>query len=419
MTNSAATNSQMRPILSNDVWTGWIAQYREWVEPSTDGAIEGIFGTGIVELGMALGRHVGVQYGRATYANLYSLLAGLPGVTRKTTLQSRGRDIRQMAFEEGLIKSQRTIGSGEGLLEQFSREENEEGTNRVNLVPVPGQIVLLDEPEFCSLLKKARRPGTANITEILLSLYDGDDLSPRTRSKPMRVIAPFFSIVTATTSENLERTLLDVDIESGLMPRFCTFYCTPREPVAYPPPPDQEKLNILATELQAIVEHARDVSAKTQVISLSTAARKDWETIFRDVSVTTREERGLGAAIMARVPQQIMKIALIYAIQAGRAEVGSEDIVRATLVGTYLIETARLVPIMVQKSNAARIEAKIVQNLEEVRGKWLTANGIHRLVSGRYKADDLRRSLDAMDQLGVIESAHMTGRKTKVYRIAE
>jgi hypothetical protein len=121
---------------------------------------------------------------------------------------------------------------------------------------------------------------------------------------------------------------------------------------------------------------------------------------------------------MARVPTQIMKWALLYAIQAARAQVTSEDLARATLVGTYLMDTAKLVPGMVEKTRVSRVEAKIVETLRKVDGKYLTANEIHRVVSGRVKADELKRSLDALVNLQVIEAGNSPN-GAKAYKFAD
>jgi hypothetical protein len=112
----------------------------------------------------------------------------------------------------------------------------------------------------------------------------------------------------------------------------------------------------------------------------------------------------------------IMKWSLIYAIQAGEAEITEESLARATLVGTYLMETARLVPSSVHKCSVARIEARIVDTLNRMRGQYLTTNQIHRLVSGRIKAEELRRSLDSLAHLGVIQVGTTDGTK-KTYGI--
>lgn len=416
---SVPSAQQLVPKLPDDVWTGWTAAFCKWVEPTTDGSYEGIFAIGSGCVGAAIGRAVGIQYGRPTYANQYGLLIGRTGAVRKSTLVSRGRDVIEEAYTKDFLRVCRSIGSGEGLLESFCDEVKNPDTGKSTYESTPGQRVLLEEPEFCNLLKKARRPGTANITEYLLTLFDEEELSPRTRSKPIKIVEPFFSIITTTTPENLEHNLIDIDIESGLIPRFVSFYCTPREPIAYPPPPDEIILAGLAKSLQDITRHAKEVGKRTAAIPLSTAARADWELTFKDITAEMRQERSLASAIMERVPTMIMKWALIYSMQAGEAEVSADSLARATLVGTYLMETARLVPQCIQKAMVARIEARVVQSLSKCPGQYLTANQIHRLVSGRIKAHELQRSLDSLAKLGVIQEFVMDDKGRKAYSIAE
>jgi hypothetical protein len=398
---STSTLSQTAPILPSDVWVGWLDQFRSWVEPTTDAALEGVFAVASIQLAIAVGRQVAINFGRPIYSNLYCSLIGQTSVPRKTTILSRGNDIIKASFSKEFINVSRSIGSGEGLLELFCRETKDPKNGKITLEPIPGQRVLLDEPELCNLLKKAGRPGTSNITEILLTLYDGDDLSPRTRNRSIRVENPFFCLVTSTTPENLELSLTEVDIQSGLMPRFGIFYCNPREPMAYPPLPDESELKSLVTELQDITKHAADI--RSRLLVLSHSARTEWEHTFKDLTTLTRTQQGLTSAMMARIPAMTMKWALLYTLQAGRGEVNSEDLARASLVGTYFMETSRLIPNLVQKSTIARIETKIVETLRKIQGKYLTANEIHHLVSGRIKADDLRRSLDSLVKLGVID----------------
>jgi hypothetical protein len=414
MTITAINQQVDYPILPTDVWVGWLSQFREWVEPSTDAAIEGIFAVGSIVVACSLGRSISVHYGRPLFSNIYCALIGATSVPRKTTILSRGNDVIRRSFTEEIIKISRSMGSGEGLLELFCKEENDSDSGKLVLAPIKGQRVLLDEPELCNLLKKARRPGTANITEILLALFDGDNLSPRTRSKPISVEEPFFSLVTATTPENLEMSLSEVDVESGLMPRFAIFYCNPREPMAYPPPPDETILRGLISELQTISKHAVEFGKRS--LTLSSQAKREWELIFKDMTIAAREQRGLASSMMARIPSMTMKWALMYAILAGHTEILTDDLARACLVGTYLMDTAMLLPNLVQKNALSRVESKIIETLRRLDGKYLTTNEIHRLVSGRIKADDLRRSLESLEKLSVIEPK-FTERNVKCYRL--
>ncbi len=114
------------PSLPNEMWYGWLDQFWVWVEPTTEGALEAIFGVGSVELGLAIGHNAAIHYGRRTFANLYVALIGTTGVPKKTTVVSRGPDLRSDAFPADFIRVSRSIGSGEGLLERFCREEKEE-----------------------------------------------------------------------------------------------------------------------------------------------------------------------------------------------------------------------------------------------------------------------------------------------------
>ena len=91
-----------------------------------EGALEAIFGIGSVKLGLAIGCKTAIHYGRKTFANLYIALIGTTGVLKKTTVVSRGHDLRLEAFPADFIRVSRLIGSGEGLLERFCREEKEE-----------------------------------------------------------------------------------------------------------------------------------------------------------------------------------------------------------------------------------------------------------------------------------------------------
>ena len=120
---------------------------------------------------------------------------------------------------------------------------------------------------------------------------------------------------------------------------------------------------------------------------------------------------------------QVMKFALIYALQAGRSEVSVEDLDRAKLVGDYLVATARLLPGSLVKAPVAKVEEKILQALKRVEpGRWVTGSAIHRLVGGRIDAPTLHRALEALVHLGRLEasvSASPGHPSFTVYRLRE
>jgi hypothetical protein len=369
-------------------------------------------------VGLALGRSASIYYFRPTFANFYTTLCGPTGVPKKTTILDRFLSIISRAFTEDFLRVVHTIGSAEGLQERFCQEAEEgEGKNKhMVLKPIPGQRVLVNEPEFTGLLKKMRRPGTANIAEILLGLFDGADYTPPTRKKPIVVREPFFSLLTTTTPEALELSLNDIDIDSGLIPRFATFFCTPREPKASAPPPDQAELSALASGLQDISQFARALSKTAPALQLSPQAQGEWELIYPELVKEGRSSPKAVSAIMERVPTMIMKWALVYAIQTGNSVIEVDDLARAVMVGDYLMQTAKLVPQHVGKSFLAKVEAKILEVMSREPGKWWKASLIHQRVSGRTDAATLRRILDSLVALGKLEQG--ASGPTVVYRVS-
>jgi putative DNA primase/helicase len=405
------------PTLPDDVWVGWLKKFRDWVLPTTDGAIEGIFAVASMDVGLAIGRDTSIYYFRPTFANFYTTLCGPTGVPKKTTILDRSLNVISWAFAEDFLRVVHTVGSAEGLQERFCREAEEgEGKNKHTVLkPVPGQRVLLNEPEFTGLLKKMRRPGTANITEILLGLFDGSDYTPPTRKKPIVVREPFFSLLTTTTPEALELSLNDIDIDSGLIPRFATFFCTPREPKASAPPPDHTEMVALANGLQDISQFARSLSRTTPTLQLSQQARDEWELIYPGLVKEGRSSPKAVSAIMERVPTMIMKWALVYAIQAGHSVIEVDDLARAVIVGDYLMQTAQLVPQHVEKTFLAKVEGKILEVMSREPSKWWKASLIHQRVSGRTDAATLRRILDSLVALDKLEQG-VSG-TVAVYRV--
>ena len=119
------------PTLDTGIWSGWLADFRDWILPTTDGAEEAMFAYGSVELCLAIGRKIAIHYGRPTFPNLFACVVGPTGVPRKTTIQERGEIIRKRALSPGYVRLARSIGSAEGLLERFCEEvERGEGKNK-------------------------------------------------------------------------------------------------------------------------------------------------------------------------------------------------------------------------------------------------------------------------------------------------
>jgi hypothetical protein len=399
--------------LPDQVWRdGWFRDFRDWVAPSTDGAWETVFAGAAILLGLAVGRRRAVSYGRLLYPNLFALVVGPSGRVRKSTVLSRVQAVIQAAFgDEDAIRVSYSLGSAEGLLERFCDDTGTALTAR------PGQRVLVSESEFTNILTKMDRTGTANLGDVLMTLYDGDDVTPQTRTRSISVRAPFLSVLTATTPENLAGRLDARVIESGLLPRFAVFWATPRPALARPPAPDAAGLEALATYLRAV---ATAQASGPVVLDLEPAAEDLWRGLYADYHAREDAAQGTAARLWARIPEQVLRFALLYALAAQHPAITVDDLALAGDVGAYLTATAGAVPQLTGRTALTDMEQRILRALARSQD-WVPASAIHRLVSGRISAPQLRQMLDALELLGLVEhqsATHARHPAFPVYRAA-
>lgn len=373
------------------LWTGFFRAFRDWVAPTTDGALETVYAGAAVALGLAAGRSRAVFYGRRLFANVFALVVGPSGTVRKTTVVSRVLDLLEQAFPTDFVRVVRSIGSAEGFLEHFCADTGDA------LEGIPGQRVLFTESEFTDVLTKIGRAGTANVQDVLMRLYDGENVSHRTRRRPIEVVEPFLAALCTTTPENLAGRLDPYCVESGFLPRWSVFWAQPRDPIAYPDSPDAHALVELARHLQ---DRAQRGAART--LALNRSARDLWEELYRGYHRTLRHTRGVQATMVTRLSEQVMRSALLYALDRGHGSIERADLETASELGHYLQASAGALPQLSGRSAVDEVEQRVLRALSQVAG-WVPASSIHRVVGGRIDAARLRQSLDALVRLGLIE----------------
>ncbi len=380
--------------LAAGVWRGFFGRFRDWVIPTTDGAEETIFAGAAVALGLALGRTVAVSYGRPLYPNVVALVVGPSGSVRKTTVLSRAAAVLDRAFTSDFLRVTQSLGSAEGLLELFCDDQGDA------LEAIPSQRVLLSESEFTNILTKMGRSGTANILDVLISLFDGEDVTPRTRHRPISVRQPFLSMLATTTPENLQGRLDPRFIDSGFFPRCSIFWATAREPIAYPEMPNEAGLVALASQL-----HERAKTTDSRTLALTPKARDLWHDLYARYVGTERQMMGSRARMLTRIPEQVMRFALLYAVDADHGTIERDDLETAALVGEYLVATAGALPALEGRSAVEDVERRVLAALKAAQAAqaWAPVSRIHRLVSGRIDAQRLRQILDALVALELVE----------------
>ena len=212
------TNNPGLPALPECAWNPLLSKFRDWMMPATEAPLEYVFGSAFSIIGLAIGRDAYVQMGRRLYANSFIGLLG-PAAIKKGTPSAQIESevlIPYVDLNGWKLRIVRGTGSAEGLLESFMAVGPGDHVLRL----VPERRVITIEEELGYFLVKAHSTTTANLREITCQLFDGVDLSPPTRNRSLRVVKPFYSILSMTTEETLAARLEEDDILTGLLPRL-------------------------------------------------------------------------------------------------------------------------------------------------------------------------------------------------------
>jgi hypothetical protein len=151
-----------------------------------------------------------------------------------------------------------------------------------------------------------------------------------------------------------------------------------------------------------------------QAITLAPEARELWATFYRAWKQRQWSD-ALIAALMARIPDNCLKIALLYAILEGQKGISSEILEVALDVGAYAVASAQRLFGTFYASREARHEARIRKLLVEAGGQLAMAE-LQRKLSGRVSSGELSRTLSALEKLGEVEILLAPGSRRRVVR---
>jgi hypothetical protein len=405
---------QQAPTFPDMAWHQLLAKVRNWIAPCTESPFEWVFSAAKTAVELVVGRRVYVQMGRRLYVNSAQVNIGPAAEKKGTPWALLAEEVllpygNSVGLNENNFQIARGTGSAEGLLQMFMAEREEEGAKGakvVTLVSVPGKRVLTIEEELGYLLVKAHNKATSNLRENICQLWEGVDVSPPTRQRSLRVVQPFYSILTMTTPETLSSRLEEDDILSGMLTRFVFYQGTLREPIAWPAAPDTQAARLLAEELSNLTAHVQAVSSHGGLIEPSPAARAAWEEAYLILKEQSRKAGtpALGRMLM-RIDTHTIKASLLYAMLSGHSRIEEDDLGRALSLGSYWGKTAEQIAGADLGDEAKRAEYKILAVVEQRPGVWVPVRELHQKVSGRVKAPEFHAAIRALVKLGRLETS--------------
>lgn len=377
------------------VWRGIVGDYRDMLADTTEASDAYHLFTFLGCAGSIIGRRAYLLYGLPLYGNLYVTIVGASGLTRKTT--SLRHSERTVCEVDPSWRVLRGVSSAEGLLAQIAdpwTKENAKG-DIIDQGGTSDKRMMVWLGELSSLLKKAKQDRVANIIPLLTEAFDcPPDLHLPTRADPITVTEPYISLMCASTPSWLE-DLQDRDVLGGFANRFIYILGEPKPPIPFPEPPRSDLQDRIIARLSDLQAWLPDQGLR---LELTSPARELWVEFYtRWHSLSWPDE--LLAAILQRIPDITLKIAVIYATLEKRTQIDAEILKTAIDAGGYAVASAQRIFSDFHTSREGKLEKRISSVLEPGPMKF---GDLHRAVGGRYSTKALNGALDALKHAGQV-----------------
>lgn len=279
-------------------------EYVDLLDPTTEAPRAFLLASFLTVIGAVMGRRLLADYARPVYPNLYTVLVGVTGRSRKDHAADMAIDTVNLqacppnAMIPPPFSVLTDVSSSEGLIKWLKDHPN----------------TVLRIEELTHLLDNAQRKSTSTILDILIRLW-GTPLFADNQNKlsPVRADLPFFSVLAATQPARLETKMSDRELSSGYANRWVYVFGRGKEPKPDPP-------RYAPTELWDVYAHIHAAVTRHPagtLFALTPAARDLWNDWYLATMRSMDDDEAEGA-IRIRHHPLARKLALIYAAAAGK-----------------------------------------------------------------------------------------------------
>ena len=343
--------------------------------------------------------------------NLYAVLVGDTGKSRKGTAKGRAVEMFQNADPEWLKNCGGGLSSGEGLLWAV-RDKIEKrvavrekghitGYEMEEVDPgMPDKRLQVVEPEFARVLKVASREGNI-LSEIVREAWDIGNLGNKTKNSPAKATGAHISIIGHITQDELLRCLSETEQANGYGNRFL-WPCVRRS--KYLPDDEDRRLDAqIVANLQERIQIAVNFAHGVGEMHRDEIARAGWRRVYggKGKPGLSDGKPGLMGAMLARAEAQVLRLSMIYALLDKSAVIRLEHLKGALALWEYCERSARY--IFGDALGDPTVDT-VLQALRNAPG-GLTRSDISALFARHKPVQEVARALGALAGLGLASFA--------------
>jgi len=385
-----------RPSLSieplpEDAFYGVLDEYRDLAAPTTEASDQFHAASFLAMLAAQAGRRFANFYSnKPLYPNLFVLLVGATGSSRKDTAIDRARDLPDLPWSGTTLhvnpwSDLRDVSSGEGLI--------------LALKDDPNRLLMLSE--LTAMMSKSERKGSESLLDYLITAFDCKPLQNNSKTAPLVAEHPYLVVLAATQPERLGNAFTARVVNSGFGNRWLLVPGEGKDAIPEPPPMDRRASAAL---WRRICENMDRLCANANLpvfVNFDDDCAAIWNAYYtvehraskdRNADETIREMR-------ERRPVQVRKIALLLAISDGEPAILPRHLQAAiALVNWSWLETVKLIELW-NPSIESRIERRIMDVLSTTGA--MKSSSLQRATSNRaWSASDYNRVVKAMLEIG-------------------
>lgn len=374
--------------------------------------------SGMLAIGLAMGRGTSLYDRRPVFGNLYICIVGETGSGKS---QSEGQLVSLLSlampfdhedpFNTGvdLISAP---ASGEALVWSFQKDIIDPSTSKVlGQMPVKG---LLRFNELSALTSRSGRAGSS-MKPTLMELYDCSEIVGTRSRMHGKTIAkqPFASLITTTQPRSMGKLLTGDDVEAGFINRFIFVSGKVKKRVAI----GGAKIDI--SDSVRPIQEIKAWSATTPQVQWSDKADRMFDDYFHAV-LEPAKRRG---ATLARLDLLAKKLVLLFTANEKEKEVPISAVERTIAMMPYLIACYGFTEDQIGSDTNWEIRKDILRHVERHAPKGgITLRDLNKLVAKKkYPTATVRRTLDDLVHLQIIVAAPTKGRgrPTVKYNVVE
>lgn len=325
------------PVLRPEALVGLAGAVVGTISPFTEATEAAILADHLCSFGVqiATGPHV-AQGMTQQDTRMQFVIVGSSGTARKAS--SRIANSRLYGMLESPARTCEGVASAEALLEEFEDEVLTEDNPPKVLHGHADKRLLFYQSELAQTLIISSRNGSS-LSPLLRDIWDKHRIEYRKVGGRHRTATNFtVSMMANITGEEYMALMHNRDISNGFANRMLYIWAERTKFIPFGPTAAEieEALRPIVNELRILLSRARTVRA----VTWSDEARDWWVENYPRLS--TIEESGMVGHMTKRRDMHIIRLALLYCLQAGRSELRLEDFAAALAVWDYSEATVRL-----------------------------------------------------------------------------